>query len=203
MDEGMVRELLAVADAFPESDRLAVIGAAFRDVNKESTAPVRDAVSGEWEEAELVITSGSLIPLASHARVGPFREEFFIDYVDMEYCYRARSRGLRVIRTAKPLMSHAIGNYSAHQFLGRKKWTSNHSADRRYYIARNDTVMLREYGNYKFGLWRLKSFARSFRLFKRITFYENEKIKKIAAVWQGWRDGLRGHMGPRSGRGST
>ena len=54
-------------------------------------------------------------------------------------------------------MSHAIGAYSQHSWLGMNKWTTNHSPDRRYYIARNDTVMLREYGNYVFGLWALKS----------------------------------------------
>ena len=32
------------------------------------------------------------------------------------------------------------------------KWTTNHSPDRRYYIARNDTVMLREYGGYRVRL---------------------------------------------------
>jgi len=37
-----------------------------------------------------VITSGSLLPLATYADIGPFREEFFIDFVDTDYCFRAR-----------------------------------------------------------------------------------------------------------------
>jgi rhamnosyltransferase len=139
-----------------------------------------------------------LIPLETHAAIGVFREEFFIDYVDLEYCCRARAKGYFVIRTRKPIMSHAIGAITRHSVLWMKKWTFNHSADRRYYIARNDTVMLREYGNYGFGLWALKSFGRSVRLCKRIALYEQMKTSKMIAVAQGWWDGVRGQMGPRT-----
>jgi rhamnosyltransferase len=177
---------------------LAVIGAGFRDVNVPLQEPSGEPRSDAWEEVEAVITSGSLIPLETYAAIGVFREEFFIDYVDIEYCCRARTKGYRVIRTRKPIMSHAIGSIPRHSVLWMRKWTYNHSADRRYYIARNDTVMLREYGNYVFGLWALKSFGRSVRLCKRIALYEQMKTSKIIAVAQGWWDGIRGRMGPRS-----
>jgi rhamnosyltransferase len=173
---------------------VAVIGAGFG----EETRPAREPWAA-WEEVESVITSGSLIPLAVHAAVGPFRDDFFIDYVDSEYCFRARAQGYRVIRTAKPLMSHTIGAPTRHTVLGLCKWTTNHSADRRYYIARNDTVMLREYGGYPFGSWALKSLGRRLRTCKRIVLYEQFKARKIAAVSAGWWDGVRGHMGPRRG----
>ncbi|HUE11875.1 MAG TPA: hypothetical protein VMQ54_13080, partial [Steroidobacteraceae bacterium] len=64
-------------------------------------------------------------------------------------------------------------------------------------IARNDTVMLHDYGNYAWGLWALKSFSRCLRLCKRIVLYEPMKSRKIAAVAQGWWDGVRGRLGPR------
>src|SRR5579859_5229168 len=197
----MVQTLIAVRAAYPERDRLAVIGAGFRTGDK-TTAPSPEE-SGGWEEAESVITSGSLITLKAHAVVGPFREEFFIDYVDTEYCFRARAKGYRVIRTRKLIMRHAIGAITRHRVLWLNKWTYNHTADRRYYIARNDTVMLREYGHYVLGLWALKSFGRCVRLCKRITLYEEMKLRKIIAVAQGWWDGIRGHMGPRPRGRST
>ena len=192
----MVQELLAVQRAYPNTSELAVIGSGFRDVNKESPEETPDP-STPWEEVHNVITSGSLIPLAVFTTVGPFREEFFIDHVDLDYCSRARAKGFRIIKTRKQLMSHAIGAYTQHGWLWKKRWMSNHSPDRRYYFARNDTVMLRDYGNYPMGLWRLKSFRRCFRLCKRIALYEQMKGPKIVAVAQGWWDGIRGHMGPR------
>ena len=170
------------------------------DRTKRATRRGRCPDGDPWEEVESVITSGSLIPLAAHAAIGPFREEFFIDHVDREYCFRARAKGFRVIKTRKPLMLHAIGAVTHHNVLWMNKWTSNHSPDRRYYIARNDTVMLREYGNYMLGLWALKSLSRCLRLCKRILLYEHMKTSKITAVVQGWWDGVCGHMGPRAQR---
>jgi rhamnosyltransferase len=202
IDDDMVRTLFAVHAAFPDRDRLAVVGSGFRDVNAAAQEPNAEILGDSWEEAESVITSGSLIPLKTHAAVGAFREDFFIDYVDTEYCFRARAKGYRVIRTRKLIMSHAIGAITRHSVLWINKWTFNHSADRRYYIARNDTVMLREYGHYMFGLWALKSFGRCVRLCKRIALYEQMKTRKILSVAQGWWDGVRGHMGPRARRQS-
>jgi rhamnosyltransferase len=94
-------------------------------------------------------------------------------------------------------MSHAIGEPTRHAVLGVSKWTTNHSPDRRYYIARNDTVMLREFGGYPLGAWALKSLGRRVRTCKRILLYERFKARKVAAVAAGWWDGVRGRMGPR------
>ena len=190
----MLAKLFAIRAAFPEPARLAVIGAEFEEA--------RDDHDGHapWEEVESVITSGSLIPLVAHAAIGPFREEFFIDYVDSEYCFRARARGYRVIKTTERLMSHTIGAPTRHDLLWTSKWTTNHSPDRRYYIARNDTVMLREYGGYRYGSWALKSLARRLRTCKRILLYERSKARKISAVSAGFWDGVRGRLGPRAER---
>jgi rhamnosyltransferase len=198
IDDGMVATLLTVHAAFLEPARLAVVGAGFIDVNAGTPQVPVDIAADGWDEVESVITSGSLIPLSVHALVGPFREEFFIDYVDTEYCFRARAMGYRVIRTRKPIMSHSIGAITRHNVMGIKKWTFNHSAERRYYIARNNTVLLREYGDYAFGLWALKGLGRSVRLCKRIVLYEDMKARKMLAVAQGWWDGVWGRMGPRA-----
>jgi len=204
VDEDMVQALIGVYAAFPDKDRLAVIGSAFRDANVKPRAAGDQAQAhgGEreepaWEDAECVITSGSLLPWSTHAAIGPFREEFFIDHVDIEYCFRARAKGFRVLKTRRPVMSHAIGATTEHNWLWLNKWTTNHSPDRRYYFARNDTVLLREYGNYRFGTWALKSLGRRIRMCKRIALYEQMKSRKMLAVAQGWWDGVRGRLGPR------
>jgi rhamnosyltransferase len=200
IDNDMVQTLIAAGAAYPDRDRLGVIGSGYRDINGPLPEQKDEIVGDNWEEVASVITSGSLIPLKAHAAIGAFREDFFIDHVDTEYCFRARAKGYRVIRTRRPIMSHAIGSISRHEVLWMKKWTFNHAADRRYYIARNDTVLLREFGHYRFGSWALKSFGRCVRLCKRIALYEEMKTPKIIAVAQGFWDGVRGHMGPRPQR---
>ena len=200
VDDTLVKSLRAVAADFP-GPRLAVVGARFRDTQGRpaDTLPLGQA-GGRWREVESVITSGSLVSLAAHAAIGPFRDDFFIDYVDTEYCLRARALGYAVIETREPLMSHTVGAPSRHLAWGKTRWTTNHSAERRYYIARNNTVMLREYGTRKGRSWRWKSLVRSYRLTQRIALYEDDRVAKILAVWQGWRDALRGTMGPRPKR---
>ena len=196
--EDMLDALLIVQESHPEKERLAVIGSGYRDPTRGPAEPNSHSASGNrWEEVEWVINSGSLLSLAAYSVIGPFREEFFIDCVDLEYCIRARASGYRVINTRQSLMLHVVGAPTRHKLLWMKKWTTNHSADRRYYRARNDTVVLREYGNYKWGSWTIKSFFRSLRTVKRIVLYERAKGDKIIAVIHGWWDGVHGNMGPR------
>jgi rhamnosyltransferase len=204
VEADMVHTLVGIYRSFPDRDRLAVIGSNYQDVNRPSPEPNGpESTDAAWDEAESVITSGSLLPLAAHADIGPFREEFFIDFVDTDYCFRARAKGYQVIKSRKHLMSHAVGALHESRFLWFKRWTYNHSPDRRYYIARNNTVLIREYGQLGRLRWLLKSLHRCFRLCKRVVLYEKTRTRKIAAIAEGWRDGVTGKMGPRhAGKGS-
>jgi rhamnosyltransferase len=197
-DVDMVDRLAAALMSCGYRERVAAVGSRFRDPTGRSNEPIRMGPRGElWEEVESVITSGCLLSLHAHCTVGPFRNDFFIDHVDTEYCLRARAAGFRVIETLQPLMSHTVGAPTSHTLFGRPIWTTNHSADRRYYIARNNTVLLREYGTSGRGPWQLKSIARCLRLCRRIACFERDKLRKILAVAQGWWDAMRGRMGPR------
>lgn len=198
VDTDMVDRLLGTHATFPQPDQVALVGSRFRDTKGRSNEPIRLGARGdEWEEVESVITSGSLLSLSAYTAIGPFRDEFFIDYVDVEFCLRARAAGYRVVQTLVPLMSHTVGDPTSHKALWETQWTSNHSAERRYYMARNNTALLREYGTSGRSSWQWKSITRCFRLCKRIAFFERDKTDKIAAVAQGWWDGVRGRMGPR------
>jgi rhamnosyltransferase len=170
----MLHTLSAIVASFPDRERLALVGSNFRDSNERASErapgtaarqPPDEPSDDRWEDVDCVITSGTLLPLAAHSAIGPFREEFFIDYVDEEYCLRARAKGYRVIRSRKQIMQHTIGAPTVHKTLWIRKWTSNHTPDRRY-----------------------------------IALYERTKTRKIAAVMQGWWDGVRGNMGPRNPR---
>jgi rhamnosyltransferase len=199
-DADMVAGLLAVLARVPDLDRLALLGCAYRLPG----APVVPAAASvddvEYIDVETVITSGTLLSLAAYRAVGPFRDELFIDYVDVDYCRRARAAGFRVLETRRPLMTHSIGSPSEHRFLWMHKWTTNHSAERRYYIARNQTVMMRESARYGPVGVALKSLGRCIRTAKRIILYESDKYTKLCAVSQGWWDGIRGVLGPRRRR---
>lgn len=44
-----------------------------------------------FRERKTLITSGMLIPLSLFGKIGMFREDYFIDSVDHEFCLRARA----------------------------------------------------------------------------------------------------------------
>jgi rhamnosyltransferase len=60
-------------------------------------------------EIAFVISSGSMIDLASLEVIGPFREDFFIDGIDIEWCFRARAHGFRSVMAMSERMPHQLG----------------------------------------------------------------------------------------------
>jgi rhamnosyltransferase len=199
VDRDMVETLLAIHNSFPAAESLGLVGSAFRTTGGAPLdSPAHESAAPQWADIECLITSGTLLSLAAYQKIGPFRAEFFIDYVDLDYCKRAVGAGFRVIQSRRALMTHSIGAPTQHRWLWMTKSTTNHSADRRYYAARNRTVMLREYGHYRMGGWALKGLFSCLKICKRVLLYEDSKLPKLRALLSGWWDGVRGHMGPRA-----
>ncbi|MDP4005826.1 glycosyltransferase family 2 protein [Methylobacterium sp. NEAU K] len=68
-------------------------------------APVRDGLV----PVQFLATSGSLIDLDALARVGPFRADFFIDGVELEWCFRAWSLGFGCYLARDVAIPHRVG----------------------------------------------------------------------------------------------
>jgi rhamnosyltransferase len=73
--------------------------------------PARPGAPGRDDLApvQFLATSGSLIDLAAFARVGPFRADFFIDGVELEWCFRAWSRGYGCYLARAVAIPHRVG----------------------------------------------------------------------------------------------
>lgn len=63
----------------------------------------------ELVPVEFLATSGSLVDLAAYARIGPFRSDFFIDGVDLEWCFRAWSLGYGCWMETGTALPHRVG----------------------------------------------------------------------------------------------
>ena len=190
----MVNALAAVYQALPEQHRLAVIGSNYTDRwNGEIAAAVGRRASPLAGEVKAVITSGSLIPLRVWHEVGGFREEFFVDCVDVDYCLRARARGFRVVKTFAPLMLHSVGQVSEHRLFWKPMATTNHSPWRRYFQARNTLILTREYLRREPSLVLAALGSRS-RAIVSVCLFEKQRLRKLAYSALGVVDGLRGKM---------
>lgn len=114
-------------------------------------------------EVDHVIASGCLIPLATLTAVGGMKEDLFIDYVDIEWCLRARTRGFRSYGVCAARMEHTLGE-SPVTFLGIV--IPLHSPLRHYYHVRNAVWLYKQRAIPIW--WRL---ADGLRLLRRYCFY--------------------------------
>jgi rhamnosyltransferase len=146
------------------------------------------------KEVATVVTSGSLVSLQIAASLGPFREELFIDFVDDEYCLRARSKGFKILLIPEPLAVHALGSPKFRRLPWRTIGTSNHAALRRYYMTRNHVVLVKEYAFREPG-WVLRSLYARMKSFLLLLLFDDDRLLKMRFMWRGLIDGIAGRMG--------
>ncbi|MGU3592672.1 rhamnosyltransferase [Methylobacterium brachiatum] len=72
-------------------------------------APACGALSPACAPVQFLATSGSLIDLDALARIGPFRADFFIDGVELEWCFRAWSLGYGCYLARDVAIPHRVG----------------------------------------------------------------------------------------------
>ncbi|HBW1978180.1 TPA: glycosyltransferase family 2 protein [Klebsiella quasipneumoniae] len=97
-------------------------------------------VNAQPVEATFIIASGSLIRISVLKEVGLMLDDFFIDFVDVEWCLRANSKGYKCFINPFETMQHSIGDLRVRIF-GRM--ISLHSDFRKFYIYRNGMFMIR------------------------------------------------------------
>jgi rhamnosyltransferase len=182
----------AIYDAYPRPELVAVIGSA----SDTDPAPKRGATSLDrpWAEAKVAITAGSFVSLAAYRALGGFRDELFVDYVDIEFCLRARARGYRVLKSLVPGMAHRIGQPTLRRIGLRAVTPTNHSVLRRYYISRNRFLVWRGYWRRDPGFVAGDVVASQKELVKLLLF-EDDRRRKLRAMLLGFRDGLGGRTG--------
>jgi rhamnosyltransferase len=86
--------------------------------------------------ADFIITSGTLLRLEHLSEIGLMKESYFIDNIDLEWCFRARHRGFRIIGTDSAVLYHAIGE-QIDSILVRSGIIVHHNPGRIYYSSRN------------------------------------------------------------------
>jgi rhamnosyltransferase len=143
----------------------------------------------------LVISSGSLFDLDAYQNIGHFRDDFFIDYVDTEYCLRAVEQGYEIIVACKARLRHQLGNQREGRLGPLVMHPTFHSPVRWYFISRNRIAMLFEYA-FRFPHWLLYELLVNTYGLVRLVLFEDRKVAKLLAMWLGMRDGLAKQMGP-------
>jgi rhamnosyltransferase len=188
---GMVEELARISQELGQEACPALIGSNFVDVNSNRAwFEPTDNSKGSWVHSRTMTTSGTLVPLAAFDALGPFRSDLFVDFVDMEYSLRARSRGHKVVTSVRPLMLHTIGAKRKRRILWRTVWPTYHPPLRRYYIARNTVSLLREYASTD-PEWAIKQVLALAKSLVLILLFEDKRFSKLMVTGRGIIAGLR------------
>jgi rhamnosyltransferase len=189
----MIATLADVFRSYPSPERLAVIGSNYRHKTKGTLLSETMSIPSDFPGWEMtaVLTSGSLVSLDSFQAVGGFRDDFFIDCVDFEYCLRTRAHGLHVAMSFKPVMEHGIGCLTEHRLLWKKVGTSNHSPVRQYFMTRNTLILAREYLA-KEPRWILSYLWAWVKSVLLVCLFEAERVPKIKNILRGCFDGVLG-----------
>jgi len=144
------------------------------------------------------MTSGSLMPTWIFDKIGWFASEFFIDWVDIEYCFRIRKAKYLLAESPKAVLLHDPGHSQQASVLGLHFWPSHHSPIRRYYMSRNRVVVFRKY-LFALPLCTAKAMYAALRDTAKCFLGEKDRPRKFRNFLVGTWDGLIGRMGTREG----
>ncbi len=146
------------------------------------------------ENVSTVITSGSLMRITAVDAIGGFREDFFIDYVDTEFCLRAREYGYQILVACRARLQHNFGRRERVSLGPMTFYPSFHHPTRWYTINRNRVPMIRTYG-LKNPYWLGYELIATGYILMRMLLTEDNRKEKLKAAFRGTWDGLRGRLG--------
>lgn len=182
---------------------VAGVGAAYVDPRGLKASPfvrlaglrMRDVPADKEPVAcDLLISSGSLISLDAVDAVGPLDSRLFIDYVDFEWCARARAQGWKVFGVPSARMRHTVGD-STLSVLGHV--VNVHAPQRQYYLIRNALLFARK--PYLPLNWRVHLFYRAVTQLLMFSLLCAPRWMRARWLLRGFWDGLRGRGGRLGG----
>lgn len=152
-----------------------------------------------YEQVFTAWTSGNLVKLNIFQIAGGYKEDFFIDYVDHEFCLRLNKMGFKIYVCNKTILKHNLGEMEEKNLLFRKVYLTNHSAIRLYYRTRNRFYVKKIYKNIfpEFFKQDNKHFWKSFI---KVILFEKHKLKKISFVIKGYIDFRKNIFGKYNGK---
>lgn len=146
--------------------------------------------SNEPVSATFLIASGTLISVEVLNDVGFMNVDLFVDYIDVDWCARAKSKGYELFAIPDAKMNHIIGDRRVSLF-GRK--ISVHSTLRRYYLTRNCFYMLR-HRQVPIG-YKIRETVFNFLRIFIFFFLADNKKEYILYTKKALLDGFRGNYG--------
>lgn len=186
VSDDLVATMVLFLNQYENADQVGIVAALHSNKTSEKVP-----VSG-YRKLLITMTSGNLLNLNIYQHVGPFREDFFIDHVDHEYCLRLVKANYEVIELPRLVLKHQLGELKLSRWSGRNY--VSHSPFRSYYYIRNGLILLVACADlhpaFRFQLIKL--------LVKEVgktLLFERDKRVRLWFMWRGVTDAIKGQMG--------
>lgn len=137
-----------------------------------------------------LLSSGTLINMTALKDIGNYKEDLFIEYVDVEWGARAKSKGYSLYGTSKTKIIHNLGETRINIF---SITIPLHSPIRHYYTMRNGVYMQKQ--SYIPLYWKINDIARLIRSFIIFSTLTPPRTLQIKMMIKGIIDGFSGRMG--------
>jgi rhamnosyltransferase len=202
--QGMVGALIQAFTASSSGRRVAAVGPRFHDAREDRYAPfvrigfpLNRKIYGTGKDGlvdcDFLISSGSLIPVAALDDIGAMDEGLFIDNVDLEWSFRARSHGYALVGVGMATMHHRLGHGRWRLPVGLGHIVV-HDPIRLYYIMRNRLLLYRL--PHTPTVWIAQDVPRVAFKFLLFSVFIPPRRRNIRFMLAGLRDGLLGRSGP-------
>jgi rhamnosyltransferase len=204
-EPGMVRTLRDAHDAaIAAGYRVAAVGPVVLDELLHSDGFVRfdqgryralaPDPAQRWMTCDLLIASGTLMPVPVVQQVGLMAETLFIDKVDIEWCLRARAAGFDLLGVPQARLHHHQGERQVRLWFGRWRHLQLHRPFRYYYMVRN-SLLLRRLPHAQ-AAWRRADRLQLLSLLLHFGVLAPGRWQALRMMARGLIDGLRGRGGP-------
>jgi rhamnosyltransferase len=144
---------------------------------------------------DAVISSGSLVRREAVEKAGLPRADFFMDFIDIEYCLRIRHHEYKIAMVCDSHLNHEIGAVKTVRMMGYSRAWADHAPWREYYTSRNQTFVIW----HDFPGWRSKFFVlrKLLRHAAGIVALGEQKRACLRMMLLGFLDGRAGRLGIR------
>jgi rhamnosyltransferase len=183
-----------------KENKVAAAGPLFYSVNERKSHPfIKKGFLGFKKiyptngkhEVFQIIASGMIIKTEFLHDIGLMCEQLFIDWVDLEWCWRAIKKGYKIIGNADVIINHRLGNTSK-SILYRSITLRNPL--RHYYITRNAFYLSLRSNSLDF-LHKLTLFLKSFRYIIGFTLLSKPHFLNFKYTLKGFYHGFIGKLG--------
>lgn len=148
------------------------------------------ACQNDFLQTSWCITSGSIYNVNLIQEIGGFREDYKIDCVDNEICFRANLKGYKTVVDTHCLLHQIYGNHQKSIFGFT---TLGYSPFRTYSILCNHILLWKQYPQ-QIGTDLKNVIVKEYGIYRfvKVLLSENNKMDKSIALFYGFMDGIRG-----------